>query len=72
MDLIKKLEEYRLNKRITQAHLAEILCVSFCTVNRWLNGKTKPHKMQEYHIKKLLEKGSNASVNGGVSSRSSQ
>ncbi len=56
MDLIKKLEEYRLKKRITQERLAEMLGVSFCTVNRWLNGKTKPHKIQEYQIKKLLNR----------------
>lgn len=56
MDLIQKLEEYRLKKRITQERLAEMLGVSFATVNRWLNGKTKPLKIQEYHIKKLLEK----------------
>jgi len=56
MDLIKKLEEYRLKKRITQERLAEMLGVSFCTVNRWLNGQTRPHKIQEYQIKKLLEK----------------
>ncbi|MFA4888208.1 MAG: helix-turn-helix transcriptional regulator [Candidatus Omnitrophota bacterium] len=57
MDLIKILEEYRLEKRITQERLAEMLGVSFCTVNRWFNGKTKPRKIQEYHIKKLLNKG---------------
>ncbi|MDP2941465.1 MAG: helix-turn-helix domain-containing protein [Candidatus Omnitrophota bacterium] len=56
MDLIKKLEEYRLKERITQERLAEMLGVSFCTVNRWLNRKTKPHKIQEYHIKKLLDR----------------
>lgn len=56
MDLIQKLEEYRLKKRITQERLAEMLGVSFATVNRWFNGKTKPLKIQEYHIKKLLEK----------------
>ena len=56
MDLIKRLEEYRLKKRITQERLAEMLGVSFCTVNRWLNGETKPRKIQEYHIKRLLDK----------------
>jgi transcriptional regulator with XRE-family HTH domain len=57
MDLIKKLEEYRLKNRITQERLAEMLGVSFCTVNRWLNGKNKPHKIQEYQIKRLLKRG---------------
>lgn len=56
MDLIKRLEVYRLKNRVTQERLAEMLGVSFATVNRWLNGKTKPHKIQEYHIGGLLNK----------------
>lgn len=54
MDLIKQLEIYRLEHRITQQALADKLGVAFCTVNRWLNGKTKPRKIQEYQIRKLL------------------
>jgi len=54
MDLIKRLEVYRLENRISQQELARSLNVSFATVNRWLNGKTKPNKIQEYHIKKLI------------------
>jgi transcriptional regulator with XRE-family HTH domain len=54
MDLIKKLDQYRLEKKITQQKLATLLEVSFVTVNRWLTGKTKPSKIQEYHIEKLL------------------
>ncbi len=54
MDLIKRLEVYRLENRISQQELAKKLDVSFATVNRWLNGKTKPNKIQEYHIKKLI------------------
>lgn len=57
MDIIKQLEIYRLENKITQQSLAKKLGVAFCTVNRWLNGKTKPNKIQEYHIKKLLKKG---------------
>jgi transcriptional regulator with XRE-family HTH domain len=53
--LIKKLEEYRLENRISQAKLAETLGVSFVTVNRWLNGKFEPNKIQRHHIKKLLD-----------------
>ncbi len=49
-----QLEEYRLENRITQTELAELLGVAFVTVSRWLNGHTYPHKIQEYHIKKLL------------------
>lgn len=57
MDIIKQLEICRLENKITQQTLADGLGVAFCTVNRWLNGKTKPNKNQEYHIKKLLKKG---------------
>lgn len=53
--LIAELEKYRLEHRISQAKLAERLGVSFVTVNRWFNDKTVPNKMQQYHIKKLLQ-----------------
>lgn len=53
-DLIERLEEYRLERRITQERLAEMLGVAFVTVSRWLNGHTKPNKIQQYHIRKLL------------------
>lgn len=53
-DLISKLEEYRLERRITQQQLADMLGVAFVTVSRWLNGHTKPNKIQEFHIRKLL------------------
>jgi len=59
MDLIKRLEIYRLENKITQQKLAKKLAVNFATVNRWLNYKTKPSKIQSYNIEKLLrnEKG---------------
>ena len=53
-NMIDKLNEYRLENRITQVELAELLEVSFVTVNRWLNGKQMPNKIQQYHIKKLI------------------
>ena len=53
--LIEKLEIYRLENRISQKQLADKLSVAFSTVNRWLNGKTIPNKIQQYHIKKLLD-----------------
>jgi len=55
MDLIKKLEIYRLENKIPQEKLAKKLGVAFSTVNRWLNGKSKPSKIQSYHIEKLLK-----------------
>jgi transcriptional regulator with XRE-family HTH domain len=53
-NLVAQLEEYRLKHKIPQEDLAEKLGVAFSTVNRWFNRKTKPNKIQEYHIKKLI------------------
>jgi len=55
MDLVKKLDSYRLENKITQQALAKQLGVSFVTVNRWFNGKTTPSKIQQYHIEKFLK-----------------
>ena len=54
MTLIQDLEKYRLEHRITQKQLAKELGVAFATVNRWLNGRYKPRKIQQYHIEKFL------------------
>jgi transcriptional regulator with XRE-family HTH domain len=56
INFIKQLETYRLENKITQEALAEKLGVAFSTVNRWLNGKVQPNKIQSYHIEKLLKK----------------
>jgi transcriptional regulator with XRE-family HTH domain len=60
-DLIKKLEIYRLENRISQKQIADRLNITFSTVNRWFNGKTTPNKIQQYHIKKLLDNLDNTS-----------
>ncbi len=54
-ELIEKLEIYRLENRVSQKQLADMLHVHFSTVNRWFNGISKPNKIQRYHIKKLFE-----------------
>jgi len=54
MNIIKKLEIYRLENKIPQQELAKKLGVAFSTVNRWFNGKSKPNQIQSYHIEKLL------------------
>ncbi len=54
MDLIKELETYRLENKIPQEKLAQMLGVAYSTVNRWLNGRCRPNKIQSYHIRKLL------------------
>ena len=56
MDIIAKLEKYRLENKIPQQELAIKLGVAFSTVNRWLNRKAKPNKIQSYHIEKLMHK----------------
>ena len=55
-DLIQRLDNYRLEHRITQQELADMLGVAFVTVSRWLNGHCSPNKIQTYHIQKLLSK----------------
>jgi len=55
MEIIKRLEIYRLENKISQQNLSKKLGVAFSTVNRWLNGKSKPNKIQSYHIVKLLK-----------------
>ncbi len=54
-ELIKDLESYRLENKITQEELADKLSVAFSTVNRWLQGRNKPSKIQRYHIEKFLK-----------------
>lgn len=54
-DILKELEKYRLENKISQKSLAKKLDVTFATVNRWFTGRNKPNKIQTYHIKKLLD-----------------
>lgn len=64
MDIIKQLELYRLENRVTQEELAKEIGVNFSTVSRWLNGKTTPNRIQQYHIEKFLGR-----KNGGEKQR---
>ena len=54
MNIGKRLDSFRLEHKITQKQLADELDVAFSTVNRWLNGKAHPNKIQSYHIEKLI------------------
>ena len=56
MQIVKQLEKYRLEHRISLQRLADDLGVSFSTVSRWFSGKTKPSKIQQYHVEKYLSK----------------
>ena len=53
-NLIKQLEDYRLKNRLTQAELAKLLGVSYVSINKWLNGHTRPQKLQIYQIEQLV------------------
>mgnify|MGYP001587640596 CR=1 FL=1 len=55
MNLIKRLEEYRLKNKISQQKLAKLLGIGYVTINRWFMGKRMPNKIKTYHIKKFLE-----------------
>lgn len=67
MQLIEHLEEFRLEHKLTQQEIANRLGVAFATVNRWLNGKVKPSKIQIYHIEKLIKNSSSRrSTNGNA------
>lgn len=52
--VIERLNEYRLEKKISQERLAEMLGVTHATVSRWFNGHNQPNMIQVYHIEKLL------------------
>ena len=54
MTITDRLERYRLEHKVTQQTLSKKLGVAFSTVNRWLNKKSKPNKIQSYHIEKLI------------------
>ena len=54
-ELLKQLEHYSLENKITQETLAKELGVAFSTISRWLNGKVNPNKIQAYHIEKFLK-----------------
>jgi len=53
-NLITQLESYRLENKIPLQALAKLLDVNYTTLYRWFSKKTKPNKIQQYHIKKLL------------------
>ncbi len=56
MQIVKQLETFRLENRVSLQKLADDLCVSFSTISRWFSGKTRPSKIQQYHIEKFLKK----------------
>ena len=61
IELLEKLEIYRLENKMSQRKLAEKLGVAYNTVNRWFTGRNTPNKIQQYHINKLLDNLDNTS-----------
>ena len=53
--LTKQLESFRLENKITLQELAKLLEVNYTTLYRWFSDKTKPNKIQQYHIEKFLK-----------------
>ena len=56
--LIKQLESFRLENKITLQELAKLLEVNYTTLYRWFSNKTKPGRIQQYHIEKFLKSNS--------------
>jgi len=56
ISIVRQLELYRLEKKISLQKLAKELDVAFSTVSRWFRGKNNPNKIQSYHIEKFLKK----------------
>ena len=54
IDYPEAIMQLRLKLNISQEELAEILGVSFTSVNRWENGHYEPTKLAKLKIKKLL------------------
>ncbi len=55
MRILEQLEHYRLENHISQQILAQKIGVVFSAINHWLNGKSKPNKIQNLHIEKFLK-----------------
>ena len=56
MDFSDKVRYVRDNLKISQEDLARSLNVSFATVNRWENSKTKPSRMAQAAFDLLCDK----------------
>ena len=54
MDYAKLVKKYREKQLITQEEFANLLGVSFSTVNRWENGKYEPTMKVKRKLKELL------------------
>lgn len=55
IDYAKAIMDLRVTLDISQMALAELLGVSFSSVNRWENGKYEPTKLAKKKIERLCE-----------------
>jgi putative transcriptional regulator len=55
IDLVDRVKEMRLSMGLTQEEFAAKLGVTFCTVNRWENRKSKPSRMAVKILKQMME-----------------
>ena len=55
MNYQSKIKELRELMLLTQTEFAELLGVSFATVNRWENGHCQPTMKQKRALKKLFD-----------------
>ena len=55
MDYSQKIKEYREKELLTQTELANLLGVSYVSVNRWENGAFEPTMKIKRKLKKLFE-----------------
>ena len=53
----KKIKDLRETKGLTQTKFAELVGVSFATVNRWENGQSRPNNLAWKRIVELMESG---------------
>ena len=53
-NIAAKLKKIRLLRGWSQEDLAREIGVSFATVNRWENGKTKPSRLAQDKIKQVV------------------
>lgn len=50
------IREIRNQLQMTQKHMARELDISFCTINRWENGRTKPSRLARKALVDLCKK----------------
>ena len=56
-NIAEELKKLRQQQGWSQEDLARTLGVSFATVNRWENGKTKPSRLAQEKIKQVANTG---------------